>query len=147
MKIDAFHYVQLGTAYRSVSSENNFLNAYMCKGVLLNLSVCSWHIFFFWAEHSLIWLILFALASNAYLANNCRSYFSQAFQAKCGWEDLKLFVMVNNTSGHVLCMISELQLQHAWVNVSEQTLQLGKDSSVCCPDMCLSSPSRSVSQQ
>ena len=41
------------------------------------------------------------------------SYFSQAFQAKCGWEDLELFVMVNNTSGHVLCVMSELQLQHA----------------------------------
>lgn len=37
------------------------------------------------------------------------SSFSQAFQAKCGWEDLELFVMVNNTSGHVLSVTSEPQ--------------------------------------
>nr|XP_009925015.1 PREDICTED: 5'-nucleotidase domain-containing protein 3-like [Haliaeetus albicilla] len=54
MKIDAFHYVQLGTAYRSVSSENNFLNAYMCKGGLLNLSVCLWHLVFFFPEQSTV---------------------------------------------------------------------------------------------
>lgn len=40
------------------------------------------------------------------------SYFSQAFQAKCGWEDLELFVMVNNTPGRVLCMTSEYVTAH-----------------------------------
>lgn len=47
--------------------------------------------------------------------------------------------MVNNTSGHVLSEVSELQLQHAWVNVCEQTVQLGKDSFMCVPCTGLSS--------
>lgn len=47
------------------------------------------------------------------------SYFSQGFQAKCRWEDLELFVMVNDTSGRVLRVMSELQLQRGWVTVYE----------------------------
>lgn len=148
MKIDAFHYVQLGTAYRSVSSENHFLNAHICKGGLINLSVCSWQTVGFFSEQSTVLSGLSCLHLLLMLTWHiiAGSYFSQAFQAKCVWEDLELFVMVNDTSGHVLCVLSELQLQHIWVNVFEQTVQLGKDRSVYGPHRGLSSPGRSVSQ-
>ena len=100
MKIDAFHYVQLGTAYRSVNAENHFLNAHICKVGFLNLSVCS-------VSSGLSCLHLLQNLTWHIIAG---SYFSQAFKAKCGWEDLELFVVVNGISGHVLHVVSELQL-------------------------------------
>ena len=103
MKIDAFHYVQLGTAYRSVSSEHYFLNAFICRLLYLSNhnSWCIWAFFFPFEQSTVLsgssCFHLLQMLTRHIIAG---SFFLKDFKPSV-WEDLELFVILNNPADHV----------------------------------------------